>query len=45
MPIQRCKLKSGKKGWKWGSKGKCYPSKKQAEAQQRAAYAAGYGKG
>jgi len=44
MPIQRCSLKGDKKGWKWGSKGKCYPTKKQAQAQQKAAYAAGYKK-
>jgi hypothetical protein len=44
MPIQRTTLKGGKKGWKWGDKGKGYPTKKQAEAQQRAAYASGYKK-
>jgi len=44
MPIQSCTLKGGKKGWKWGSKGKCYPTKKQAQAQQKAAYASGYKK-
>tara|TARA_B100001179_G_C18470196_1_gene351018 strand:- start:216 stop:353 length:138 start_codon:yes stop_codon:yes gene_type:complete len=42
MPIVRCTLKSGKKGWKWGKKGKCYPNKKQAQAQAKAAYASGY---
>jgi hypothetical protein len=42
MPIQECKLKSGKKGWKWGSKGKCYSTRKQAENQSKAAYASGY---
>jgi hypothetical protein len=44
MPIQKCKLKNGKSGWKWGSKGKCYPNKKQAEKQASAAYASGYKK-
>lgn len=31
-------------GWKWGSRGKVYPTKKQAEAQGKAAYASGYKK-
>lgn len=31
-----------KGGWKWGSHGKVYPTKAQAEAQGRAAYASGY---
>jgi hypothetical protein len=39
MPIQRCTLKGGKKGWKWGSSGKCYPNKSQAERQMRAIHA------
>jgi hypothetical protein len=42
MPIKRCSLPKGKKGWKWGDKGKCYPTRKQAEKQARAAYASGY---
>tara|TARA_R100001086_G_scaffold248473_1_gene185548 strand:+ start:1047 stop:1184 length:138 start_codon:yes stop_codon:yes gene_type:complete len=42
MPIQRCSLPKGKKGWKWGKGGKCYPTRKQAERQARAAYASGY---
>lgn len=29
-------------GYKWGSKGKVYPTKAQAERQGRAAYANGY---
>ena len=29
-------------GYQWGSKGKVYPTKAQAEAQARAAYASGY---
>ena len=30
------------KGYRWGKSGKVYPTKKQAEAQGRAAYASGY---
>ena len=37
MPIQRVPG-----GFRWGSHGKVYPTKAQAEAQGRAAYAAGY---
>ena len=33
-----------KRGYKWGKSGKVYPTRKQAEAQGRAIYAAGYGK-
>jgi hypothetical protein len=29
-------------GYQWGQHGKVYPTKQQAEAQGRAAYAAGY---
>lgn len=33
-------------GWQWGRHGKVYPTRAQAEAQGRAAYAHGYrGKG
>lgn len=38
MPLQRCQ-KDGKKGWKWGSNGKCYTgpdAKQKAEQQGRA---------
>lgn len=31
-------------GYRWGSSGKVYPTKKQAVAQGRAAYASGYKK-
>ena len=34
--------KKVKGGYQWGSKGKVYPTKKQADAQGRAAYASGY---
>jgi hypothetical protein len=37
MPVKRV---TG--GYKWGSSGKTYPTKKQAEAQGRAVYASGY---
>jgi hypothetical protein len=35
MPLQRCTT-NGKRGWKWGSSGKCYLSKAAAEKQGRA---------
>ena len=41
MPVK----KTAKGKYKWGSKGKEYPTKKQAEKQGRAAYASGYKKG
>jgi hypothetical protein len=31
-------------GYKWGSSGKVYPTRKQAEEQAKAAYASGYKK-
>lgn len=37
MPVQKVQG-----GWRWGQSGKVYPTKSQAEAQGRAAYAAGY---
>lgn len=42
MPVHRASGPRGGKGWQWGNSGKVYPTKKQAEAQGRAAYAAGY---
>lgn len=39
MPVKKVKG-----GYKWGSKGKVYPTKEQAEKQGRAAYASGYKK-
>lgn len=42
MPIQRCTLPGGGRGWKWGSSGKCYPKRSDAERQAQAAYANGY---
>ena len=29
-------------GWQWGTSGKVYPTKAQAEAQAQAIYASGY---
>ena len=37
-------VKKTKGGYKWGSSGKVYPTKAQAEKQARAAYASGYKK-
>lgn len=37
MPVKRVKG-----GYKWGNHGKVYPTKEQAEAQAKAAYANGY---
>lgn len=37
MPVRKVKG-----GFKWGSKGKVYPKKVDAERQGKAAYAAGY---
>jgi hypothetical protein len=42
MPIKRCTLPNGKKGYKWGNHGKCYSAKEQAEKQMKAAFANGY---
>lgn len=39
MPIKKVKG-----GFKWGSKGKVYKTRKEAEKQAKAAYAAGYKK-
>ena len=45
MPIQRCALKNGKKGWKYVKSGKCYASRKGAERQAAAIHASGYKEG
>lgn len=39
MPVRKVKG-----GYQWGSSGKVYPTRKQAEAQAKAAYASGYKK-
>ena len=36
MPIKRCKLPSGKSGYKYGDSGKCYVSEAAALKQMRA---------
>ena len=38
MPVRKV---SG--GWQWGEHGKVYPTKEEAEEQEKAAYANGYG--
>ena len=42
MPITQCSLPNGKQGYKWGSKGTCYPSRAGAVAQAVAVYASGW---
>ena len=37
MPVRKVKG-----GYRWGSKGKVYKNRKEAERQARAAYASGY---
>jgi len=37
MPVRKVKG-----GYKWGTTGKVYPTKEQAEKQGKAAYASGY---
>jgi len=44
MPIKSCTLPNGKKGFKWGDRGKCYESRSDAVDQGQAAHAAGYKK-
>jgi len=36
MPIKRCTLSNGKKGYKYGDSGKCYASREDALKQMRA---------
>jgi len=36
MPIKRCSLPGGGKGYKYGDSGKCYKSREQALKQMRA---------
>lgn len=36
MPMMRCALPSGGRGWKWGDSGKCYPDKALAIKQMLA---------
>lgn len=41
MPVQRV-MRDGKTYYRWGRSGKLFPTRSQAEAQGRAAYANGY---
>lgn len=41
MPVQQVRV-DGKIMYRWGDHGKAYPTKQEAEAQARAAYASGY---
>ena len=43
MPVQRLTI-NGETFYRWGTKGKVYKTKAEAERQGQAAYAAGYGK-
>lgn len=40
MPVRKVK-----NGYQWGTSGKIYPTKEQAEKQGKAIYASGYKKG
>lgn len=44
MPVREVRNSSGKiMGYRWGTTGKIYRTKEQAEKQGRAIYASGYG--
>ena len=43
MPVQRLTI-NGETFYRWGTKGKVYKTKAEAERQGQAAYASGYGK-
>ena len=43
MPVQKVTVK-GETFYRWGTKGKLYKNREQAERQGMAAYASGYGK-
>lgn len=42
MPVRRVTRPGGGTGYQWGTQGKVYPTRAQAAAQGRAAYASGY---
>jgi len=42
MPIHTCKLPNGENGYQWGSHGKCFADRKEAERQAEAAHANGF---
>ena len=44
MPVRKIITPSGTARYQWGTSGKQYPTKKQAEQQGRAVYASGYKK-
>ena len=45
MPVKEVRNSSGKTiGYRWGSSGKIYRKREDAEKQGRAVYASGYGK-
>jgi hypothetical protein len=43
MPVQRVTV-NGEQYYRWGTKGKLYKNREDAERQGMAAYASGYGK-
>lgn len=44
MPVRKITTPGGTTKFQWGTSGKVYPTKKQAEQQGRAIYASGYKK-
>ena len=36
MPFERCTLPEGGRGWRWGTHGKCYKDKSDADKQRKA---------
>ena len=42
VPIKRCSLPGGRKGFKYGDRGKCYADRGSAERQAAAIHASGY---
>jgi len=42
MPVKAVKRDGKTVGYKWGTTGKVYPTKQQAQQQARAIYASGY---
>jgi rubrerythrin len=42
MPFEECTMDNGKKGVRYGSSGKCYASREEAEAQAQAIHASGW---
>jgi hypothetical protein len=44
MPVKAVKRQGKTVGYKWGTTGKVYPTRAQAQRQARAIYASGYKK-